>query len=542
MQVGDHLSRRYRLDRRLGHGAMGEVWQAYDVQLSRAVAVKVLLRLDADQELLDRFRREAEIGARLQHPGIAVVHDVGKHEDRLFIVMELLEGSDLAGVLDTRRPGLFHVPEALGLGLQVAEALAAAHAQGVVHRDLKPANLFRLTDGRVKICDFGIARTAKETKGLTVTGRPFGTPTYMAPEQWRGEHVDARCDVYALGCVLQELLTGAPPFRSTGEPWPLMRKHVEEDPPRLRSIRAEIPDDVDALVASMLAKVPASRPSASAVAARLRTVLTPTPQDTGPGRRTSFAVISLALAVVVLLGTLVAVVFRPSASGGSPSASGSHSGPATPPDGHASSAQPSNSQPSNSPPISPSPSAPVQQPLDPAELLPAEFKDSAGADFLQAYNKTESCAQASQNPSVNSQFKADGCTTMMTGDYLEQTRSAGALPILVSVQVIPFPSVADADKAYGFMYGADYPMSLWCPPEGVGHDPCAQMSQINWKNETAGTIRHVANFLIESVTLRTDHSSMSDVWHAIVNATWAGAFACGPSQDRGGTSQLVSWS
>jgi serine/threonine protein kinase len=251
---------------------MGEVWKAYDIQLSRAVAVKVLLGFDANEELLVRFQREAEIGARLQHPGITVVHDVGKHEGRLFIVMELLEGMDLAGVLARRLEGL-PLPEVLGLGLQAADALAAAHAQDVVHRDLKPANLFRLTDGRLKICDFGIARTTEATQGLTVTGRPFGTPPYMAPEQWRGEHVDARCDVYALGCVLQELLTGTPPFRAMGQPWALMRQHLEEEPPRLRSIRADVPADVDLLIASMLAKEPGARPDASTVASRLRTAL-----------------------------------------------------------------------------------------------------------------------------------------------------------------------------------------------------------------------------------------------------------------------------
>ncbi|WP_328927050.1 serine/threonine protein kinase [Streptomyces sp. NBC_00190] len=276
MRTGEHFSGRYRLDARLGHGGIGEVWRAYDVELGRPVAVKVLLEFDATDELLRRFRREAAIGARLQHPGITVVHDIGQHENRLFIVMELLEGEDLAHRL-SRSPGGLPVAEAVGLALQAAEALAAAHVQKVVHRDLKPANLFLLADGRLKICDFGIARTADATDGLTVTGRPFGTPSYMAPEQWRGEHVDSRCDLYALGCVLHALLTGAPPFPVTAQPWALMRRHLDETPADLRTVRADASAELAELVASLLAKDPAGRPDAPTTAERLRAVLNPAP-------------------------------------------------------------------------------------------------------------------------------------------------------------------------------------------------------------------------------------------------------------------------
>ncbi|MCX5377787.1 WD40 repeat domain-containing serine/threonine protein kinase [Streptomyces sp. NBC_00091] len=274
MQPGEQLVGRYRLDARLGQGGIGEVWQAYDVELGRAVAVKVLLEFDASEELLRRFRREAAIGARLRHPGITVVHDIGQHEDRLFIVMELLEGQDLAHLL-ARSAGDGGLPpaEALGLALQATEALAAAHEQKVVHRDLKPANLFLLTDGRLKICDFGIARTADATGGLTATGRVFGTPAYMAPEQWRGEHVDARCDLYALGCVLYALLTGAPPFADNETPWVLMRRHLEEAPPALDAVRADVPAPLAELVAALLAKDPAARPDAPTTAECLRGLL-----------------------------------------------------------------------------------------------------------------------------------------------------------------------------------------------------------------------------------------------------------------------------
>ncbi|MFE6838413.1 WD40 repeat domain-containing serine/threonine protein kinase [Streptomyces sp. NPDC057705] len=276
MRAGEHFSGRYRLDARLGHGGIGEVWRAYDVELGRPVAVKVLLEFDATDDLLRRFRREAAIGARLQHPGVTVVHDIGQHENRMFIVMELLEGEDLAQRL-SRSPNGLPVAEAVALALQAAEALAAAHAQKVVHRDLKPGNLFLLTDGRLKICDFGIARTADATAGLTVTGLPFGTPAYMAPEQWRGEHVDARCDLYALGCVVQALLTGAPPFPATEQPWVLMRRHLYETPAGLRTVRADVPAGLAELVASLLAKEPAKRPDAPTVAGRLRTIRNPAP-------------------------------------------------------------------------------------------------------------------------------------------------------------------------------------------------------------------------------------------------------------------------
>lgn len=273
MQPGAQLAGRYRLVERLGQGGIGEVWRARDVELDRAVAVKVLLEFDASEELLGRFRREASIGARLQHPGITVVHDIGRHGDRLFMVMELLEGQDLSRLL-ARTPGVgLPLPQVLDLALQTAEALSAAHAQKVVHRDLKPGNLFLLSDGRLKICDFGIARTADATGGLTVTGRVFGTPSYMAPEQWRGEHVDGSCDLYALGCVLYALLTGAPPFAGTEQAWVLMRMHLEEAPPALGGVRADLPPALVELVDALLSKEPGARPDAPAVAERLRALL-----------------------------------------------------------------------------------------------------------------------------------------------------------------------------------------------------------------------------------------------------------------------------
>ncbi|MER6861131.1 protein kinase [Streptomyces sp. NPDC000665] len=271
VRVGDELAGRYRLERRLGQGGMGEVWRGHDLMLDRSVAVKVLLEAATNDEVVARFRREATIGARLQHPGITVVHDVGQQDGRLFIVMELLSGEDLSTVL--ARDGGLAVDLAVDLAAQTAEALAVAHGQAVVHRDLKPGNLFLLPGSRIKICDFGIAHSAEATAGWTVTGRIIGTPAYMAPEQWRGERVGARCDLYALGCVLYALVSGAPPFGQAESPYVLMHRHVAEAPLPLREAGTPVPVELDRLVLALLAKDPADRPeSAEAVGKALRSL------------------------------------------------------------------------------------------------------------------------------------------------------------------------------------------------------------------------------------------------------------------------------
>ncbi|MFF1413811.1 protein kinase [Streptomyces sp. NPDC058289] len=283
--MGDQLAGRYRLEQRLGKGGFGEVWRAHDTALDRAVAVKVLLETAMADEAVARFRREATIGARLQHPGITVVHDVGQEEGRLFIVMELLAGEDLRSTL-SRVPGGLPVPVALELVTQAAEALAAAHERSVIHRDLKPANLFLMPTGRVKICDFGIAHSSDATAGWTVTGRIFGSPPYMAPEQWRGERVDARCDLYALGCVMYALLSGEPPFGEAEVPYVLMRRHIEDLPRSLREAGAVVAPEVERLVRQLLEKDPADRPgSAQSVATAIRALPGGSGAPTGGGAR-----------------------------------------------------------------------------------------------------------------------------------------------------------------------------------------------------------------------------------------------------------------
>lgn len=271
MQAGTELVGRYALEELLGSGGMGDVWRASDRQLERPVAVKVMRnRLDDPR----RFQREARIAARFQHPGITVIHDVGTHDDQPFIVMELLHGSDLATVLN-RTPGRrLPIETAISLIVEAATALQAAHSAQVIHRDLKPANLFRQNAGPLKICDFGVAQIADAVDGLTTAGHVIGTVSYMSPEQCQGDmRMDGRSDLYSLGCVLYELLTGRPPFRD-GNARQIMNQQITMSPVRPRDLRGEIPGSLETLMLSMLAKNPARRPaSASSLVAALEAVL-----------------------------------------------------------------------------------------------------------------------------------------------------------------------------------------------------------------------------------------------------------------------------
>ncbi|GAA0938701.1 serine/threonine-protein kinase [Actinocorallia libanotica] len=269
---GRRLGGRYRLEALIGRGGMGQVWRAVDERLRRPVAVKVLpAELAVAEGGLARFEREAETTAALQHPGITVLFDIGGDEDGLtYLVMELLEGEDLRAVID-RHPDGLPVDQAVEFALQLADALAAAHSRGIVHRDIKPANLFVLDGGRLKLCDFGIAGLAAATTRLTRDGGSVGTPLYMAPEQFRGVPADFRSDLYALGCVLHELLTGAPPFGSDAGLPGLLYAHLNEPPPPVRARRPDAPEHLERLVLSLLAKPMDQRPpSAAAVASYLR--------------------------------------------------------------------------------------------------------------------------------------------------------------------------------------------------------------------------------------------------------------------------------
>ncbi|WP_405927680.1 tetratricopeptide repeat protein [Streptomyces griseus] len=262
------IQSRYRLLELIGRGGMGEVWRARDESLGRQVAVKCLKPMGPQHDraftriLRERFRREARVAASLQHRGVTVVHDFGEHEGVLYLVMELLDGQNLSQLLADNRQHPLPVDHVVDIAEQVADALGYTHRQGIVHRDLKPANIMRLTDGTVKICDFGIARLGHDigmTSRLTTTGLAMGTPHYMSPEQISGKEVDHRSDLYSLGCVLYEIATGVPPFDQE-DAWAVLVGHRDTPPEPLRTHRAELPGFLDRVVLDLLAKAPDERP------------------------------------------------------------------------------------------------------------------------------------------------------------------------------------------------------------------------------------------------------------------------------------------
>jgi roadblock/LC7 domain-containing protein len=264
---------------------MGEVWGGRDLRLGRAVAVKVLLATDPGEEDVRRFVREATVAAGLQHPGITVVFDADSDDGRRFIVTELLSGQDLGKVL-AAHPGALPLDQVLDYGIQLADALAAAHMRGIIHRDLKPTNLFvqadeRLAGGRLKVCDFGLARDLASSSKVTKTGDVFGTAAYMAPEQWHAAATGPATDLYAAGCILYQMLTGRPPFQGPSLP-ELMAQHLSQPPVPPRDLKPRIPAALNDLVLSLLSKEAASRPAGAAevlaILTRLRDTLRRVPE------------------------------------------------------------------------------------------------------------------------------------------------------------------------------------------------------------------------------------------------------------------------
>jgi serine/threonine-protein kinase len=262
------LAGRYRLEGVIGRGGMSTVYRASDRVLQRTVAVKVMspALAEDDPSYVTRFEREARAAASLSHPGIVTVYDTGVDEEMRFIAMEFVDGETLTQLIHREAP--LDPDRAAWIAAEVADALEAAHQAGLVHRDVKPGNVMIARDGSVKVLDFGIAR-ALDSATITKTGSMLGAMPYMPPEHARGEPIDARSDLYSLGCVLYEMLTGARPFRDVTTAIFQQQRGAGPRPPR--EANPQVGRELSALVLQMLARAPAKRPqSAAEVRDRLR--------------------------------------------------------------------------------------------------------------------------------------------------------------------------------------------------------------------------------------------------------------------------------
>lgn len=329
------LNDRYEMGRPLGKGGMAHVYRGTDRVLDRTVAIKVLAdKYAGDESFVSRFRREAQAAAGLNHGNIVGVYDTGDEGRMHYIVMEYVEGDTLGDVL--RREGRIDADHAAAIAAEVATALQAAHDSGLVHRDVKPGNVMIDRDGRVKVVDFGIARAAADDT-LTQTGLVLGTASYLSPEQAQGFPVDARSDVYSLGCVLYQMLTGRPPFEGD-TPVSIAFKHVNEAPVPPREIDPSIPPHLDRTVMRAMEKDPDARfPTAEAFRAAVAgegtatiplaaaggdtdvlPATAPAPATSPPGRRgrSWLPVALVAAAVLAVIGVVAATSGEPEPAGG----------------------------------------------------------------------------------------------------------------------------------------------------------------------------------------------------------------------------------
>ena len=299
----------YRIEEPIGQGGMGVVYLAHDVRLGRKVALKLMApSLARDDRYRERFARESELAMSLEHPNVVPIHDAGEAEGRLYLAMRRVEGTDLRVLL--RREGALDPARALAIVSQIAQALNAAHAQGLVHRDVKPSNVLLDDNEHVYLADFGLTRRLSDGASLHAEAATLGTPAYLAPEQIEGKDVDARADVYSLGCLLYECLTGEPPFRADSR-LAVAWAHLEQAPPLASERRPELPEAVDAVIGRAMAKEPADRyATCTELATAAENALTPI--GARPRRRWAFAVAGAAAAVVV--GLLVGLLGRGGAS------------------------------------------------------------------------------------------------------------------------------------------------------------------------------------------------------------------------------------
>src|SRR4051812_30373475 len=258
LRAGDEFAG-HRIEGVLGRGGMGVVYRAVDLSLDRVVALKLMTAtLSADEDFRRRFQRESQLAASVRQQNVVTIFQAGEADGLLFVTMELVHGSDLRGLITER--GRIDLGTATAIVDQTAAALDAAHAAGLVHRDVKPANILIAAAQplHVYLTDFGLTKRTSSQSGITKTGLFVGTIDYAAPEQIKGWPVDARADVYALGCVLFELIAGQPPFRRENE-YATMYAHTSEPPPALSSVAPGLPAALDPIVARALAKEPDER-------------------------------------------------------------------------------------------------------------------------------------------------------------------------------------------------------------------------------------------------------------------------------------------
>jgi len=310
---------KYEVRRELGRGAMGVVYEGWDAGIGRRVALKTVRRDQLEggeaEELLSRFKREAQAAGRLSHAGIVSVYEYGEDAGTAFIAMEYVEGRELKDIFD--KSERFPLPEIVRIMCELLDALAHAHANGIVHRDIKPANVFLMKDGRVKVGDFGIARL--ESSNLTQAGSVLGTPAYMSPEQFMGQTVDGRSDLFSAGVILYQFLTGEKPF--TGQLTTIMHKVLKEDPIAPSELNVQVPAGFDALVRKALAKRPDERfQSAQSFAAALRATAMQAPTAAADATLVGNAEATLVGAAEATLATATPAAAAPQRSMATPTA------------------------------------------------------------------------------------------------------------------------------------------------------------------------------------------------------------------------------
>jgi tRNA A-37 threonylcarbamoyl transferase component Bud32/streptogramin lyase len=293
----------YRIEEPIGQGGMGVVYAAHDLRLKRKVALKLMApELALDERYRERFTRESELAMSLEHPNVVPIHDAGEADGRLYLVMRCVEGTDLRALL--REEGTLDPGRALAIVGQIAKALDAAHAKGLVHRDVKPSNVLLDERDHVYLADFGLTRRQTDAAAQSGDSRSLGTPAYLAPEQIEGGSIDGRADVYSLGCLLYQCLTGEPPFQAASR-LEVAWAHLEEEPPRATERNPALPAAVDDVIRKAMAKNPDDRYTTcselvAAIEVALGIGLLPAPR-----RRWFFVAAALSIAAITALAAVV---------------------------------------------------------------------------------------------------------------------------------------------------------------------------------------------------------------------------------------------